>query len=241
MQNPYLPNCAASLGSICKHFSTFIAMLLPVQSFTKTHSDSPLLQGSLLIFFQLPWPSGNWNRRAPTPCQRFCFTVLWCSLWLNDEYQFNYTWERWLSFLLLSQKSGNEFQLLLRNCYSTTMKSRISTVHGLFYSPSKLNSIKLHGSSLVGDIKLLQSHVGCGNALNQEIVNTSKPCPKVPFAEAPFKLVWMAAGVINTSLYLGHLLCSGTKGTPQGEGKFCCFKSCERCLWAEMDKWVWSL
>lgn len=135
MQSPHLPNCAASLGSICKHFSTFIAMLLPVQSFTETHSDSPFLQGSLLIFFQLPWPSGNWNRRAPTPCQRFCFTVLWCSLWLNDEYQFNYTWERWLSFLLLSHKSGNEFQLLLRNCYSTTMKSRISTCTWLVLQP----------------------------------------------------------------------------------------------------------
>lgn len=237
MQSPHLPSCAASRGSICKHFSTFIAMLLPVQSFTEIHSDFPFLQGCLLIFFQLSWPSGNWNRRAQTPCQRFCFTVLWCSLWLSDEYQFNYTWEPWLSFLLLSQKCGNEFQLLLKNCYSATIKYRICTVHGLFYSPSKLNSIKLHVSSTVRDIKLLQSHVGCGNALNQEIVNTSTPCPKVPFAEAPFKLVWKAAGVINTSLYSGHLLWNGTKGAPW----FCCFKARQQCLWAEVDKWVRTL
>lgn len=213
MQSPHLLSCAASRGGICKHLSTFIAMLLPVQCFTEIHSDFPFLQGCLLIFFQLSWPSGNWNRRVQTPCQRFCFTVLWCSLWLSDEYQFNYTWEPWLSFLLLNQKCGNEFQLLLKNCYSATIKYRISTVHGLFYSPSKLNSIKLHVCCTVRDRKLLQSHVACGNALHQEIVNASTTCPEVPFAEAPFKLVWVAAGVINTSLYSGHFLWKATKGT----------------------------
>lgn len=42
-------------------------------------------------------------------------------------------------------------------------------VSGLFYSPSKLNSIRLHVSFLVKDIILVQSRVGCGNAFNQEI------------------------------------------------------------------------
>lgn len=169
MQSPHLPKFTASLWSIFKHFNIFIAMLLLVQSFAEVHSYFPFLERCLLIFFQLSWPSGNWNRRAKTPCKRFCFTVLWYSLLLNDEYQFDYTWEPWLCFLLLSQKCGNEFHLLLKNCYNTTIKYRISTISGLFYSPSKLNSIRLRVSFIVKDIKLLQSHVGCGNALNQEV------------------------------------------------------------------------
>lgn len=41
--------------------------------------------------------------------------LLYSALLLSYEYRFNYTWEPWLCFLLLSQKCGNEFQLLLKN------------------------------------------------------------------------------------------------------------------------------
>lgn len=47
LQSPHLPHRAASLGNICKHFSTFIAML-PVH--TEIHSDFPFLQGCLSSF-----------------------------------------------------------------------------------------------------------------------------------------------------------------------------------------------
>lgn len=168
MQSLHLSRFTTSLWNICKYFNIFIRMLLPMQSLQRYVLISHLWRDVGLSSCNCLGLKEIETEGVIPPARDF----------VSQYYVALYCWMMNTNLIILGSpgcvffcksemwKGVSDAAKKLLQCYC-----KIQNFHciWLFFSLSKLNSISLHVSFAVKDIKLLQSHAGCGNALNEEI------------------------------------------------------------------------